>query len=422
MKYVTFLLLALLTITPAFAQDYFQTLNIGGSMYTTPTVGAISSQDHIFVGTRSDGAIYCSTDHGANWTHSKPHVDMDWVYCITVSSQGYILAGTGGTSAAANGLYVSTDDGDTWTKSTQGLAVGIVRAIEIGSNGYAYASIESAIFRSVDTCKNWVEKSTGLSSYRVDWIASAPNGDIYAIQHKYLFKTTDHGENWTRVQSGLPNDVLQHIFIGTNGYIYISTAANYIYRSTNNGDAWTSLSRGLRVNAGAVRETIENAQGDLFAGSSDSTFAGTLYKSNDHGDNWSKVAYAPCWNTLSDFIFDSQGFLYARCGGALLKSSQTTLAVDDFHSVAPEKYYLHQNYPNPSNPSTLIQFDLPEAAVVTLKVYNIVGQEVATLVEEKLEAGEHTAVWKVEGVPSGVYFYRLQASKFSDVKKMILLR
>jgi polyhydroxybutyrate depolymerase len=90
-------------------------------------------------------------------------------------------------------------------------------------------------------------------------------------------------------------------------------------------------------------------------------------------------------------------------------------------NTVPTRYSLDQNYPNPFNPSTTISYDLPKAANVTLKVYNTLGQLVASLVDEHKEAGSYQVQWNAN-VPSGIYFYRLQAGEFVETKKMILLR
>jgi hypothetical protein len=87
----------------------------------------------------------------------------------------------------------------------------------------------------------------------------------------------------------------------------------------------------------------------------------------------------------------------------------------------PKVYTLMQNYPNPFNPTTTIRYDLPKSANVSLKVYNILGQLVATLVDERKEAGHYQVRWNAN-VASGIYFYRLQAEEFVQTKKMILLK
>ena len=93
----------------------------------------------------------------------------------------------------------------------------------------------------------------------------------------------------------------------------------------------------------------------------------------------------------------------------------------EFASI-PNDYILTQNYPNPFNPSTQITFTLPKAETVKLQVYNTLGQIVGNLVEDKLQAGSHEVEFNARHLPSGVYFYRLQAGEWMDVKKMILLK
>jgi hypothetical protein len=93
----------------------------------------------------------------------------------------------------------------------------------------------------------------------------------------------------------------------------------------------------------------------------------------------------------------------------------------------PTSYALGQNYPNPFNPTTDIEFSLPSPGNVQIKVYNVLGQEVVTLVDEHLPAGNHAVTWdgrSSEGssVSSGVYFYRISANQFSDTKKMMMLK
>jgi len=89
----------------------------------------------------------------------------------------------------------------------------------------------------------------------------------------------------------------------------------------------------------------------------------------------------------------------------------------------PIRYALHQNYPNPFNPTTEITFDIPVSSPVTLKVFNILGQEVRTLLNnETLDAGQHTLQFNASELGSGIYFYNMQADKYTSVKKMILLK
>jgi hypothetical protein len=92
--------------------------------------------------------------------------------------------------------------------------------------------------------------------------------------------------------------------------------------------------------------------------------------------------------------------------------------------LIPRDFALHQNYPNPFNPTTSISFDLPEASHVTLDVYNIMGQKVATLADEYMDAGTHSVDWTAGSstAASGIYFYRIKTGSYTDSKKMMLLK
>lgn len=105
-----------------------------------------------------------------------------------------------------------------------------------------------------------------------------------------------------------------------------------------------------------------------------------------------------------------------------LKETGQTFAVKNDATELPTKYFLEQNFPNPFNPSTTIKFDLPEQGMVNLIVYDIVGRKVAELLNESKDAGVHVVSYDGSNLASGLYFYRLQAGKYSQVKRMLLLK
>jgi hypothetical protein len=106
------------------------------------------------------------------------------------------------------------------------------------------------------------------------------------------------------------------------------------------------------------------------------------------------------------------------------------LAFDNVSSISDEgiaestlrTYRLAQNYPNPFNPSTTINFSIPQSGRVNLSIFNSVGQEVETMIDREMTAGNHQITFNADNLPSGIYFYKLEAGNFLDVKKMVMIR
>jgi predicted alpha/beta superfamily hydrolase len=106
-----------------------------------------------------------------------------------------------------------------------------------------------------------------------------------------------------------------------------------------------------------------------------------------------------------------------------MRTDSPTVGVDtENNPTVAISYRLEQNYPNPFNPATTIRYALAQAGHVSLKIFNLAGQEIATLVDSKQNAGEHQAHWQAQGIPSGVYFYQLRAGDHVETRKMILMR
>jgi hypothetical protein len=97
-------------------------------------------------------------------------------------------------------------------------------------------------------------------------------------------------------------------------------------------------------------------------------------------------------------------------------------AIIEEEDLIPTKYALKQNYPNPFNPTTTIVFSIPKTEFVTLKIYNLLGQEVTTLVSDKLTPDNYKYVWNAANYSSGIYFYKLETDQYVKIKKLIFLK
>jgi hypothetical protein len=140
----------------------------------------------------------------------------------------------------------------------------------------------------------------------------------------------------------------------------------------------------------------------------------------DNGKTWTGVDFVN--HGRAAFVSPSVGWswggpnvIYKWTGGSLITS------VENINEVVRD-FYLDQNYPNPFNPSTTINFSVPSSEFVTLKVFDVLGNEVATLVNEEKPVGSYEVNFNASNLASGIYFYTLQAGKFTETKKLILLK
>jgi len=107
---------------------------------------------------------------------------------------------------------------------------------------------------------------------------------------------------------------------------------------------------------------------------------------------------------------------------SVILMADVVTGISNPEEIIPQKLILKQNYPNPFNPTTSIEFTIPNAEFVTLKIYNILGEEVFTLVSEKLDAGKYNYEWDGSSIASGIYLYKLEAGNFVKMKKMVLMK
>lgn len=144
--------------------------------------------------------------------------------------------------------------------------------------------------------------------------------------------------------------------------------------------------------------------------------------------NASNVCYD--YGVQNDFtvVIDQQGIIRYVANGVNVPALQSVIesllptGIEDSGSqLPPKKPALYQNYPNPFNPRTTIEFYLPEGGEVSLKIYNLRGETVSTLVSENLPAGNHKYSWDANGLSSGVYFYRLRSRRAVQTRKMLLV-
>jgi ligand-binding sensor domain-containing protein len=287
-----------------------------------------------------------------------------------------------------------------------------VQALAISGTNL-FAGSWSGVFLSTNNGTSWTEVNTGLTNTYVKALAISGT-NLFAGTESGVFLSTDNGTSWTAANTGLANTRV-HAFaiLGTN--IFAGTDAG-VFRSTNNGTSWTATN----LNNTGVRSFAVSGT-NLFAGTWDGVFVST-----DMGASWTGVGFGldPFTEVTSLAVSDSTLFVGAAGKGVWRRPlSELVTSLDETATTdMPTEYLLHQNYPNPFNPSTTIEFSLPHAGYVTLKVYNVLGEEVAGLIAGDHTAGTFKATWDASDMPSGVYFYRLMAGDYVQTKKAVLMK
>jgi photosystem II stability/assembly factor-like uncharacterized protein len=326
--------------------------------------------------------VFRSTDEGIHWTASDSGIRGFRVNSFLIVGER-VFAGGGGwdlrlcpnCGGEFGGVFNSTDNGFTWSRL--GLVDTAVFALaSIGPN--LFAGTLRGVYLSTDAGMSWKSRSNGLPLNTMVTTFGVIGGDLFAGTSRGIYLSSDYGTTWSPVNAGLPVDSTHflvpnllaygnHMIAGTSEGIYLSS-----YPWTN----WVAANAGFNAAALNVHSVVVHGD-EFFAGTNDGV--------------WQRPI------------------------------AQIISSVDSIQQL-PVTFRIYQNYPNPFNPSTTISYDLPRRSYVTLKIFNVLGQEVATLVNEIQEEGFKSVKFDAGGLSSGVYFYQLQADNFVENKKMILLR
>jgi len=150
--------------------------------------------------------------------------------------------------------------------------------------------------------------------------------------------------------------------------------------------------------------------------------SGIIIETINGGINWTVLVGGLSAPLNAIYFKDGYGWATGGNGLVLRTEDGSTWIDENSGKTYPNKFNLSQNYPNPFNSRTIINYELPTTNEVDLAIYNLLGQRVATLVNERKRAGSYQVEWDASGFSSGVYYYRIDAGEFVDVKKMILIR
>jgi photosystem II stability/assembly factor-like uncharacterized protein len=379
----------------------------------------------------SNGVILKSTNLGVNWTrltNFPPNYSFRTISCRgidTVLAVGY-LTGFAYVFRTTNGginwnIVISMPGVHSiWMKNgTQGFLVGFPQ-------GGRWS-----LWKTTNGGANW--DSTGLfvpqvnNEYGFDnSLAIMYNHIWFGTNNSRIYRSTNNGLNWSFVTTPEVNSSAVWIYRDTSFNIFGYFGGNNIYRTTNGGINWifntcpdSGMFRGFCPGYYGVDNNpmcayaIRNNNKIYFAGFGGSNF---IPEYTAPSGKYTHMAYD------GNMMYWQYTWAVRDNGGITRISLFRGGAVKRISDVIPESFGLNQNYPNPFNPATNIEFRTAEFGFVRLTVFDILGREVTTLVNEKLASGEYEVSFDASNLTSGVYFYRLRAENYSAVKKMVLVK
>jgi hypothetical protein len=380
---------------------------------------------------------------GNNWQQVNGFANGEIVYTLLYKS-GKIYAGTWGGK-----IYMSSNNGQTWSIINNGMNVYYIWSLQ-ASGSFIFAATEQGVFKFNGT--TWA--LTSLSGKDVHALATTSTaGTIYAGTWGFgVYKSTDYGTTWTAMNNGLSYFLTIQSLTVKGSAVFAGTVGGGVFKSINGGTNWTQIAVGnnmIWALGGTASAVFASSFGDGLYRSLDNgatwakltlnvpyvyaivnyssttvyvaSYASGVFKSTDNGNTWTSLGMGGLGVSSVVVNEDNENVMIGTKEGKIYFSNNSGLTdVDD--NAMPSTVELNQNYPNPFNPSTTIQFALPEAGRFTLKIYNIVGQEVATLVEGELNSGIHKVNFDASRLASGVYIYKLVGNNVNISKKMILMK
>ena len=348
-------------------------------------IGTIGSFDN-----PQGAVVYKTTNGGSSWSKVTITNELGWggfqLQFVDVNN-GWAL--TFNASTGTVNFARTTDGGNSWN-TTQGM--GIFYFVDV-NNGWAYASTGPTyndppfkIYRTTNGGTDWGEQFTDNSpgEYRAIRFTDLNNGWMVGKNGKVL-KTTNGGLNWD--------------FVLNSGINPLASCKTVFALDANN--VWIS----------SKLDDIEQTP--------------YVQYTNDGGLNWS-TQMTPFGSTegsnaiFSIYFVDPQTGWLTADNGRIAKYTGTTSVDNNVDGVF--SFSVGQNYPNPFNPSTIIEFHIANSGFVSLKVFDVLGNEVTTLVNEVKSAGEYEVEFNAANLSSGIYLYKLQSGNFSQTRKMTLIR
>ncbi|MBT8392211.1 MAG: T9SS type A sorting domain-containing protein [Ignavibacteriaceae bacterium] len=390
-----------------------------------------------YAGTKNSKVIK-TTDGGITWDVSFANQDGDVTSVFAVSNQkAYIIVNSPTFTRIRRTLSFGASWGTVYEDTSPDARLNAIHMFD-EDKGFAVGNPvggQWVLLKTSDGGANWTSAGTlAQNGSETGFINSMDWADDqtgwFGTNDGTIYKTTDGGSTWQSSTTTFTNVVTVSFTDDQNGI----ASGDATDRTTDGGMTWTAAPDQISgtVVAGS---SVKGVNGRWYF-----VFGNEVLKTQNQGDNFSMdYSQANTFNGIDveliqiDDNFWVTGYAVGEMG-TIAKYVELLLATDveEQEISIPESYTLKQNYPNPFNPSTTIEFSLPAASDVKLSVFNILGQQVATLLNEQRGAGNHSVVWNATDdygtkLSSGIYFYKLNAfgidgNEYADIRKMVLLK
>jgi hypothetical protein len=376
-----------------------QWVQMSNGMFNNQNVYSLTvSGNNIFAGTSASG-VYLSTNNGNNWTQTT----LNNRYIMSLAASGNnIFAGTNG-----SGVYLSTNNGTSWVQTA--LNNHFVFYLAISGNNIFAGTNDSGVYLSTNSGTSWTQ--TALNNQSVRSLAVSGN-NIFAGTYGYgVYLSTNNGTTWT--QTGLNTHIVYFLAISGNN-TFAGTGTSGVYLSTNNGTSWTQTA----LNNHSVLALAASGN-NIFAGAGDG-----VWLSTNNGTNWLQKNQGFSVITLVSALLITNNYIFAGTyGNSVWRRSLTEIiGLQNISTEIPSAFSLSQNYPNPFNPGTKFKVEIAKSGNVLVKVFDVLGREVATLVNEQLKPGTYEVDWDASQYSSGIYFYTLTTQSYRETKRMVLIK
>lgn len=422
MKKLIMLFLAVWLMSSSVYATGFQPLN-SGTTNVLRVIYFLDANTGYAVG--GFGTIRKTTNAGLNWLalSSGTTEGLEEIYFLDANT-GYIVGSSGI-------MLKTTNAGANWVISYPSIQ-NLFSVYWLNAQTGWVTGAMSTCLRTTTSGSSWSMQNIPISAANLNTIVfNDSKGFIGTSDLPNIVTTTNQGLNW--LASPVRQGAISTENLCFKGSLGIAVGSEYIsslfrpliFTTVNNGVNWFEPvlpTRKAILYAVGICPTNTNicyAVGEYL---NDPTYGnkGLIFSSTNAGQSWLEEA----WLSDADFwgVYITSDAVYIVGSGGLILKSALPIGINQIGTEVPDKYNLSQNYPNPFNPITNIEFAVPKNGAVKLTVFDMLGKEITTLVNQQLTVGKYKVDFDASNLSSGTYLYRLQAADYLSVKKMVLIK